>query len=140
MSTDIYSEILPKEQFYHLTRQEKIRKITLWRSNYSTKQIVEAMGFNTNQAFYNMLNRLGLPTSWNLHRELWRNGKLDMEDVQEEVQQQKTQEEETQNMKQNNSEIVKLKVDLVGEVELTRLPQIVAMAQEFGLHIKVENL
>lgn len=133
--------ILPKENFYKLAQQEKVRRITLWRSNYSTKQIIEAMGFNTNQAFYNMLNRIGLPTSWNEHRELWKAGKLDMgKDTVEEIQQVQEQIEEVQDMTISNSDVIKMKVDLIGEVELTRLPQIVAMAQEFGLHIKVENL
>ena len=40
----------------------------------------------------------------------------------------------------NNTEVIKMKVDLVGEIGLTRLPQLVAMAQEFGLNIKIENL
>lgn len=133
--------ILPKESFYKLTQQDKVRRITLWRSNYSTKQIIEAMGFNTNQAFYNMLNRIGLPTSWNEHRELLKAGKLDMgKDTIEEVQQVQNQIEEVQEMAIDSSDVIKMKVDLIGEVELTRLPQIVAMAQEFGLHIKVENL
>lgn len=142
--------ILPKESFYKLSQQEKVRRITLWRSNYSTKQIIEDMGFNTSQAFYNMLNRIGLPTSWNEHREMWKLGKLDMgKDTVEEIQEvQEIQPavepvvEQTEEVRvmANNTDVIKMKVDLIGEIELTRLPQLVAMAQEFGLNIKIENL
>lgn len=139
--------ILTKGEFYKLPRQERVRRITLWRSNYPTKQIIEAMGFNSNQAFYGMLSRLGLPTSWNEHREMWKQGKLDMgkdtlEEFQESIQEinQLAEEIEEVQVMPNNTEVIKMKVDLVGEIELTRLPQLVAMAQEFGLNIKIENL
>jgi len=134
--------ILPKESFYKLSQQDKVRRITLWRQNYPTKQIIEVMGFNTNQAFYNMLSRLGLPTSWNEHRELWKQGKLDIgKDTFEDIQPMLIEEEQDMNeVNSNSAEVIKMKIDLIGEIELTRLPQIVAMAQEFGLHIKVENL
>ena len=68
--------ILPKEEFYRLNDEERVRRITLWRINYSTATIIEKMGFKTNQAFYAMLKRQGIPTAWNQHRDMLLKGEL----------------------------------------------------------------
>lgn len=60
MTTNIYDEIIPIDEFEKLTKEDQYNRLKYWRSKYSNKEITTSMGIWNNK-FYNLVKDLDLP-------------------------------------------------------------------------------
>jgi len=60
VTTNLYDEILPKEEFDKLETYEKKNRLQYWRNTYQNKEIMKAMGLS-NALYYNLVGELELP-------------------------------------------------------------------------------
>lgn len=145
--------ILPKEEFYRLNDEERVRRITLWRINYSTATIIENMGFKTNQAFYAMLKRQGIPTAWNQHRDMLLKGELAINSESAKYLRREldrfngmalgkdsdNQNEEVIEMEEIKPQGMLVSIEIKGNTDISYMPKLFALAQEAGLEIKFQG-
>ena len=78
--------ILPRNEFFNLSYEEKRYLMSYWRENFTTNAILKGMGYNNSTSLYKAIKRLGLPTDLRKHKDLM---------MQEELQQLTKMPEET---------------------------------------------
>ena len=60
--------VLPKEEFYKLSKDDRRTLMQGWRERYATEHIKQQMGISTT-SFYALLKRLDLPTNLQEYRD-----------------------------------------------------------------------
>lgn len=131
------SEILPKEVFYEYGREERIRLITLWRILYSTNEIIECMGFKTKQAFYNMLTRIGVATSWANHKKQVLNNELNVGKQTQDFLKfaLETYKDKSLDVIHSSDKVVDIAIK--GSINVELLPKLMILAKEMKLSLDV---
>lgn len=119
-------EILTREEFESLPREKQRELMQYWRENYPSKKIRKKLGYHNSTSFYNLLRRLSLPT--NLSR---------IEEIEIDSDGPELLYATKKNLK-NEPEI--LHVELVGDIDLFKLPGLLKVAQESGLLVKIEHI
>ena len=108
--------ILNKQEFLALPKNQRRELMEFWRNNYSTKKIRKVMGYHNSTAFYNMLRSLDLPT--NLSRPD-NGGNVDTKKI--------------------SKSLFTVHVVLAGDVDVNLLPELVSIAQQNQLELKIDN-
>lgn len=62
--------ILPRNEFFNLSYEEKRYLMSYWRENFTTNAILKGMGYNNSTSLYKAIKRLGLPTDLRKHKDL----------------------------------------------------------------------
>ena len=74
VTTQLYDEIIPVEEFEQLETYEQKNRMSYWRNVYTNKEILEAMGI-ANGRFYKIVKELNLPKAPRIERKEPRKGK-----------------------------------------------------------------
>ena len=75
MTTQLYDEIIPVEEFEQLETYEQKNRMSYWRNVYTNKEILEAMGI-ANGRFYKIVKELDLPKAPRVDRPESKKGKV----------------------------------------------------------------
>ena len=156
--------ILPRNEFFKLSYEERRYLMNYWREHFTTKTIMEFMGYENSTSLYKVIRRLGLPTDLRKHKDKQFKEQLSqakplkdetrrvisaaIKDTIEptptanevktlpEVQVEK---EEVSKEEPTLSNVPTIKVELSGEVSLLEIQKVLNFAEEMGLTIKVQG-
>ena len=156
--------ILPRNEFFNLSQDEKRYLMNYWREHFTTKTIIEFMGYENSTSLYKVIRRLVLPTDLRKHKDKQFKEQLSqakplkdetrrvisasIKDTIEptptvnevktlpEVQAEK---EEVSKEEPTLSNVPTIKVELSGEVSLLEIQKVLNFAEEMGLTIKVQG-
>lgn len=103
--------VLPKEEFYKLSKDDRRTLMQRWRALHTTEHIKQQMGISTT-SFYALLKRLDLPTNLQEYRD---NQPSILETLHEPIV--------------GALESVKCNVRVVGRVDLETLSELLKIAQ-----------
>lgn len=120
-------EILTREEFLSLPKEQQRDLMAYWRENYPAKKIRLVLGYHNSTSFYNLLKRLDLPTNLS---------KTD----EEEVSNDKQVVENIQKKLKNEPKSFEIHVSLIGDVDVDDLPHLLMLAKENKLEVKIENI
>jgi hypothetical protein len=83
VTTQMYEEIIPIEEFEELETYERKNRMAYWRNVYTNKEITQAMGIHNNK-FYKIVKELELPKAPRVDRNPPRRAKgVNVQDKQE---------------------------------------------------------
>lgn len=155
--------ILPRNEFFNLSYEEKRYLMSYWRENFTTNAILKGMGYNNSTSLYKTIKRLGLPTDLRKHKDLMMKEELEQlakmpketkevirnaakdtvetedkeQDVQEEAYQKTlVQEQEMQNEEETQEE----EQEVQHEEEVVSTPQVTNKQQEVETTTSANNI
>ena len=156
--------ILPRNEFFKLSYDERRYLMNYWRENFTTRLILDQMGYDNSTSLYKVIRRLGLPTDLRKHKDKQFKEQLSqakplkdetrrvisaaIKDTIEpaptanevktlpEIQAEK---EEVSKEEPTLSNVPTIKVELSGEVSLLEVQKVLNFAEEMGLTIKVQG-
>lgn len=148
--------ILPRNEFFKLSYDERRYLMNYWRENFTTRLILDQMGYDNSTSLYKVIRRLGLPTDLRKHKDRQFKEQLSqakplkeetrkvisaaakdtVEEVKNEVTIPNVQVEKEEPALTN---VPKIKVELSGEVSLLEVQKVLNFAEEMGLTIKVQG-
>lgn len=156
--------ILPRNEFFNLSQDEKRYLMNYWREHFTTKTIMEFMGYENSTSLYKVIRRLGLPTDLRKHKDKQFKEQLsqakplkdetrrvisaaikDTIEPTPTVNEVKTlpeiqaEKEEVSKEEPTLSNVPTIKVELSGEVSLLEIQKVLNFAEEMGLTIKVQG-
>lgn len=156
--------ILPRNEFFNLSQDEKRYLMNYWREHFTTKTIMEFMGYENSTSLYKVIRRLGLPTDLRKHKDKQFKEQLsqakplkdetrrvisaaikDSVEPTPTVNEVKTlpevqaEKEEVSKEEPTLSNVPAIKVELSGEVSLLEIQKVLNFAEEMGLTIKVQG-
>jgi hypothetical protein len=83
MITNMYEELITLEEFEELEFQERKNRMAYWRTVYTNKEIMKAMGIHNNK-YYKIVAELGLPKAPRIDRQAPRKAKaINVQETQE---------------------------------------------------------
>lgn len=148
--------ILPRQEFFKLSYDERRYLMNYWRENFTMKTILEHMQYDNSTSLYKVIRRLGLPTDLRKHKD---------RQFKEQLSQAKPLKEETRkvisaatkdtveevknevaipNVQVGKEEpaltnVPKIRVELTGEVSLLEIQRVLDFAEQMNLAIKVQG-
>ena len=156
--------ILPRNEFFKLSYDERRYLMNYWRENFTTKTIMSFMGYENSTSLYKVIRRLGLPTDLRKHKDKQFKEQLsqakplkdetrrvisaaikDTIEPTPTVNEVKTlpevqvEKEEVSKEEPTLSNVPTIKVGLSGEVSLLEIQKVLNFAEEMGLTIKVQG-
>ena len=156
--------ILPRNEFFKLSYDERRYLMNYWREHFTTKTIMEFMGYENSTSLYKVIRRLGLPTDLRKHKDKQFKEQLsqakplkdetrrvisaaikDSVEPTPTVNEVKTlpevqvEKEEASKEEPTLSNVPTIKVGLSGEVSLLEIQKVLNFAEEMGLTIKVQG-
>ena len=156
--------ILPRQEFFKLSYDERRYLMNYWRENFTTRLILDQMGYDNSTSLYKVIRRLGLPTDLRKHKDRQFKEQLSQaKPLKEEtrkvisvaakdtveptptVNEVKTlpeaqvEKEEVSKEEPTLSNVPTIKVELSGEVSLLEIQKVLNFAEEMGLTIKVQG-
>ena len=156
--------ILPRNEFFKLSYDERRYLMNYWRENFTTKTIMSFMGYENSTSLYKVIRRLGLPTDLRKHKDKQFKEQLsqakplkdetrrvisaaikDTIEPTPTVNEVKTlpeaqvEKEEVSKEEPTLSNVPTIKVELSGEVSLLEIQKVLNFAEEMGLTIKVQG-
>ena len=156
--------ILPRNEFFNLSYDERRYLMNYWRENFTTKTIMSFMGYENSTSLYKVIRRLGLPTDLRKHKDKQFKEQLsqakplkdetrrvisaaikDSVEPTPTVNEVKTlpevqvEKEEVSKEEPTLSNVPTIKVGLSGEVSLLEIQKVLNFAEEMGLTIKVQG-
>ena len=156
--------ILPRNEFFNLSQDEKRYLMNYWREHFTTKTIMEFMGYENSTSLYKVIRRLGLPTDLRKHKDKQFKEQLsqakplkdetrrvisaaikDTIEPTPTVNEVKTlpevqvEKEEVSKEEPTLSNVPTIKVELSGEVSFLEIQKVLNFAEEMGLTIKVQG-
>ena len=156
--------ILPRNEFFKLSYDERRYLMNYWRENFTTKTIMSFMGYENSTSLYKVIRRLGLPTDLRKHKDKQFKEQLsqakplkdetrrvisaaikDSVEPTPTVNEVKTlpevqvEKEEVSKEEPTLSNVPTIKVGLSGEVSLLEIQKVLNFAEEMGLTIKVQG-
>ena len=156
--------ILPRNEFFNLSQDEKRYLMNYWREHFTTKTIMEFMGYENSTSLYKVIRRLGLPTDLRKHKDKQFKEQLsqakplkdetrrvisaaikDTIEPTPTVNEVKTlpevqvEKEKVSKEEPVLSNVPTIKVELSGEVSLLEIQKVLNFAEEMGLTIKVQG-
>ena len=156
--------ILPRNEFFKLSYDERRYLMNYWRENFTTKTIMSFMGYENSTSLYKVIRRLGLPTDLRKHKDKQFKEQLsqakplkdetrrvisaaikDTVEPTPTVNEVKTlpevqvEKEEVSKEEPTLSNVPTIKVELSGEVSLLEIQKVLNFAEEMGLTIKVQG-
>ena len=156
--------ILPRNEFFNLSYDERRYLMNYWREHFTTKTIMEFMGYENSTSLYKVIRRLGLPTDLRKHKDKQFKEQLSQakplkdetrrvisaaikDSVEptptanevETLPEVQVEKEEVSKEEPTLSNVPTIKVGLSGEVSLLEIQKVLNFAEEMGLTIKVQG-
>ena len=139
--------ILPRNEFFNLSYEEKRYLMSYWRENFTTNAILKGMGYNNSTSLYKAIKRLGLPTDLRKHKDLMMKEELQhltkmpeetkevikravKDTVETEVKEQEEQEVEQETQEQEQEVPFEEEEQEVETEEEVKIPRVVSKQQE----------
>ena len=139
--------ILPRNEFFNLSYEEKRYLMSYWRENFTTNAILKGMGYNNSTSLYKAIKRLGLPTDLRKHKDLMMKEELQhltkmpeetkeviksavKDTVETEEKEQEVQEVEQETQKQEQEVPFEEEEQEVETEEEVKIPRVVSKQQE----------
>ena len=139
--------ILPRNEFFNLSYEEKRYLMSYWRENFTTNAILKGMGYNNSTSLYKAIKRLGLPTDLRKHKDLMMKEELQQltkmpeetkeviksavkDTVETEEKEQEVQEEEQETQEQEQEVPFEEEEQEVKTEEEVKIPRVVSKQQE----------
>ena len=156
--------ILPRNEFFKLSYDERRYLMNYWREHFTMKTILEHMQYENSTSLYKVIRRLGLPTDLRKHKDKQFKEQLsqakplkdetrrvisaaikDSVEPTPTVNEVKTspevqvEKEEVSKEEPTLSNVPTIKVELSGEVSFLEIQKVLNFAEEMGLTIKVQG-
>ena len=156
--------ILPRNEFFKLSYDERRYLMNYWREHFTMKTILEHMQYENSTSLYKVIRRLGLPTDLRKYKDKQFKDQLsqakplkdetrrvisaaikDTIEPTPTVNEVKTlpevqvEKEEVSKEEPTLSNVPTIKVQLSGEVSLLEVQKVLNFAEEMGLTIKVQG-
>ena len=156
--------ILPRNEFFKLSYEERRYLMNYWREHFTTRLILDQMGYENSTSLYKVIRRLGLPTDLRKYKDKQFKEQLsqakplkdetrrvisaaikDTIEPTPTVNEVKTlpevqvEKEEVSKEEPTLSNVPTIKVELSGEVSLLEIQKVLNFAEEMGLTIKVQG-
>ena len=139
--------ILPRNEFFNLSYEEKRYLMSYWRENFTTNAILKGMGYNNSTSLYKAIKRLGLPTDLRKHKDLMMKEELQQltkmpeetkeviksavkDTVETEEKEQEVQEVEQETQEQEQEVPFEEEEQEVETEEEVKIPRVVSKQQE----------
>ena len=139
--------ILPRNEFFNLSYEEKRYSMSYWRENFTTNAILKGMGYNNSTSLYKAIKRLGLPTDLRKHKDLMMKEELQQltkmpeetkeviksavkDTVETEEKEQEVQEVEQETQEQEQEVPFEEEEQEVETEEEVKIPRVVSKQQE----------
>ena len=139
--------ILPRNEFFNLSYEEKRYLMSYWRENLTTNAILKGMGYNNSTSLYKAIKRLGLPTDLRKHKDLMMKEELQQltkmpeetkeviksavkDTVETEEKEQEVQEVEQETQEQEQEVPFEEEEQEVETEEEVKIPRVVSKQQE----------
>ena len=139
--------ILPRNEFFNLSYEEKRYLMSYWRENFTTNAILKGMGYNNSTSLYKAIKRLGLPTDLRKHKDLMMKEELQhltkmpeetkeviksavKDTVETEEKEQEVQEVEQETQEQEQEVPFEEEEQAVETEEEVKIPRVVSKQQE----------
>ena len=139
--------ILPRNEFFNLSYEEKRYLMSYWRENFTTNAILKGMGYNNSTSLYKAIKRLGLPTDLRKHKDLMMKEELQhltkmpeetkeviksavKDTVETEEKEQEVQEVEQETQEQEQEVPLEEEEQEVETEEEVKIPRVVSKQQE----------
>ena len=139
--------ILPRNEFFNLSYEEKRYLMSYWRENFTTNAILKGMGYNNSTSLYKAIKRLGLPTDLRKHKDLMMKEELQhltkmpeetkeviksavKDTVETEEKEQEVQEVEQETQEQEQEVSLEEEDQEVETKEEVKIPRVVSKQQE----------